>query len=132
MYRVRKWLKAKGNDRKTQRLIFKRKRFDKQVQKCKRKYWIKTQAELEDQCKNNNDQFWKSIGRLGIGFERQNKIPMEIMKEDGSLSSKLHDVMAKWKDYFQRLFNPRIESEQSRANNTCTNDEYEHLTILLQ
>ena len=64
----RKWLKAKGNDRKTQRLIFlsKRKRFDKQVQKCKRKYWIKTQTELEDQCKNDNDQFWKSIGRLGI------------------------------------------------------------------
>ena len=124
----RKWLKAKGNDRKTQMLIFysKRKRFDKQVQKCKRKYWIKTQTELEDQCKNDNDQFWKSIGRLGIGFgERQNKIPMEIMKEDGSLSSKLHDVMAKWKEYFQRLLNPRIESEQSRAIDTYTNDKYE-------
>ena len=50
---------------------------------------------------------------------------MEIMKEDGSLSSKLHDVMAKWKDYFQRLLNPRIESEQSRANDTYINDEYE-------
>ena len=123
----RKWLKAKGNDRKTQRLIFlsKRKRVDKQVQKCKRKYWIKAQTELEDQCKNDNDQFWKSVGRLGIGFERQNKIPMEIMKEDGSLSSKPHGVMAKWKGYFQCLLNPRIESEQSRANDTYTNDEYE-------
>ena len=70
----RKWLQAKGNDRKTQRLIFlpNSKRFDKQMQKCKRKYWIKAQTELEDQCKNGNDQFWKSIGRLGIGFKRQN------------------------------------------------------------
>ena len=93
------------------------------MQKCKRKYWIKTQTELEDQCKNDNDQFWKSIGRLGIGFERQNKIPMEIMKEDGSLSSKLHDVMAKWKDYFQRLLNPWIESEQSRANDKYINQQ---------
>ena len=87
---------------------------------------------------NDNDQFWKSICRLGIGCERQNKIPMEIIKEDGSLSSKLHDVMAKWKDYFQRLLNPRIESEQSRTNDTYTNDEYEqgdrtsNLTLLLQ
>ena len=43
-------MKAKGNGRKTQRLILssKRKRFDKQSQKCNRKYWIKTQTELED------------------------------------------------------------------------------------
>ena len=71
----RKWLKAKGNDRKTQRLIIlsKRKRFDKQVQTCKHKYMIKTQTELEDQCKNDNDQFWKSTCRLGIGFESKIK-----------------------------------------------------------
>ena len=33
--------------------------------------------------------------------------------------------MAKWKDYFQCLLSPRIESEQSRANATYTNDDYE-------
>ena len=115
---VRKWLKAKGNGRKTQRLIFlsKRKRFYKQVQKCKRKYWIKTQTELEDQCKNDNDQFWKSVGRLGIGFERQNKIPMEIMKEVGSLSSKPHGVMAKMERLFSVSSQPaeRIRTESGK------------------
>ena len=36
---------------------------------------------------------------------------MEIVKEDGTLSSNIHEIMSKWKDYFQGLLNPRTDSE---------------------
>ena len=41
--------------------------------------------------------FWKKTGRLGIGFERKRNIPFEIVKEDGSLSNNLKDILDKYK-----------------------------------
>lgn len=108
----RKWLKASGGDKKAQRPVFlaKRKLFDKHVQKYKREYWFKMQNELENQCENDNEEFWKNIGRLGIGFERRNNIPMEIVKDDGTVSTKVQEVLMKWKDYFQDLLNPQTDT----------------------
>ena len=40
-----------------------------------------------ESCENDNNEFWKKIGRLGIGFERRKAIPLEIIREHGSLSN---------------------------------------------
>ena len=60
------------------------------------------------------------------------------MKEDGSLSSKLHDVKAKLIHFFQCLLIARLQSEERQANDIYTIDKNEQedrhrtLTILLQ
>jgi hypothetical protein len=30
-------------------------------------------------------EFWKNIGKIGVGSERQKSIPMEVVLEDGSI-----------------------------------------------
>ena len=45
------------------------------------------------------------MGRLGTGFERKRNIPFEIVKEDGSLSNNLKDVLDKWKNCFSDILN---------------------------
>ena len=35
----------------------------------------------------DQSDFWKSIGKVGIGQYKGNNIPMEILLDDGSLSS---------------------------------------------
>ena len=45
----------------------------------------KEQKLTELQCKNQKE-FWKKIGKIGIGNERQKQIQMEIVNEDGTMS----------------------------------------------
>ncbi|CAG2188857.1 unnamed protein product [Mytilus edulis] len=63
-----------------------RKLFDKNVQQAKRRYWYKMQDDLTSSC-DNPKEFWRKIGKIGIGAERQRNIPMEINLEDGSVST---------------------------------------------
>ena len=71
------WIKAQGNIRKHLHHSYtqKRKIFDKSVQKVKRQYWYSSQEELLDST-NNPKEFWRKIGKIGVGTERQNVIPM--------------------------------------------------------
>ena len=80
--------------------------FDREVQRCKRKYVKDQQKEIE--CLVNNDQqaFWKKIGKIGIGQERIKKIPMEILLVVSSLTNDADTVMSKWETSFCDLLNP--------------------------
>ena len=49
--------------------------------------------------------FWKEIGKLGIGKDRRQSIPMEVLLPDGSLSTKGEDVLRVWKNGFSSLLN---------------------------
>ena len=49
-----------------------RKMFDKEVQKSKRSYWYKVQSDILD----NQNEFWKSFGKIGISQNKKAKIPM--------------------------------------------------------
>ena len=80
--------------------LAKRKVFDKMVQKAKRHHWRHLQNDLIESCENDDTEFWKKIGRLGIGFERRKVIPFEIARDDGSLSNSLDDILCKWKKSF--------------------------------
>jgi len=61
--------------------------FDREVQRSKRAHWASFQADLLAECENNQQEFWKSMGRIGIAQTRRKTIPMEVMCDDGSISS---------------------------------------------
>ena len=46
--------------------------------------------------------FWKTIGKIGVGNERQKNIPLEV-KVNGRITRDKVTVLKKWKDSFQSL-----------------------------
>ena len=66
----------------------------------------KKQNEIENLVDTNSKDFWKYIGRVGVGEERKKSIPMEIITEDGLISQNIPLVLKKWRDSFCELLNP--------------------------
>ena len=62
------------------------------MQFFKRQHWKGCQSDLIDSCNNDTAEIWKKLGRLGVGFERKQNIPMEIIKDDGSISNNINDI----------------------------------------
>ena len=85
--------------------VSKRKEFDKLAQQSKRQYWHSCQEELVNLNKSDPRQFWRKIGNIGIGNDRQSKIPNEVLRSDGSVTNNMDDVLQKWKDSFHGLLN---------------------------
>lgn len=95
----------------------KRKDFDKLVQKCKRQYWYRSQEELIRLSDTDSKQFWRKIGKIGIGNERQLNIPNEVTLDDGSITDNSDIVLNKWKNCFQTLLNLNVDSNSDRIEN---------------
>ncbi|CAG2203532.1 unnamed protein product [Mytilus edulis] len=97
--------KVNSNTHLRQMYVNKRKEFDKLVQQSKRQYWHSCQEELVNLNKSDPRQFWRKIGNIGIGNDRQSKIPNEVLRSDGSVTNNIDDVLQKWKDSFHSLLN---------------------------
>ena len=89
------------------------------VQKRKRQYWRETQVQLLDSCNNSNpNEFWKTIGKIGMGLERTKQIPMEVLQSDGTPSSSLDNIIEKWQNTFEQLYQacPQNSSNESESS----------------
>ena len=111
-----------------------RKLFDREVQHSKRQHWHKLQDNILDEVNYNPNEFWKSIGKIGINNTKKRSIPMEVLLDDGSLTSNVKDVLSKWERDYSNLYNtstdPLSTSDQI-LNNTNTNFGLdEHISIL--
>ncbi|CAG2217085.1 unnamed protein product [Mytilus edulis] len=98
--------------------VQKRKHFDSEVQKSKRKYWYDMQEQLLSESSKNQHMFWKKIGKIGIAESRKHVIPMEVIDDDGNVSSELTDVLDKWKSEYSELLNQQNSS--IRVSDSCT------------
>ena len=58
--------------------VSERKEFDREYQKAKREHQRKMQYQIKSLDSTNHQEFRKQIGKIGVGKERQNQIPMEI------------------------------------------------------
>jgi hypothetical protein len=67
--------------------------------------------------------FWKYIGKIGVGNDRLNKIPMEVVQEDGFTTCGRNIVLNKWKNSFCDLLNkPNVTCENSMNNENIHDD----------
>jgi len=103
------WLRFKGPNCRKRTLkdvyCFERKTFDKLNRKYKRKYQVQQQQKLEDKLNSaNRRDFWKSIGKIGIGIDRKRTIPLEVVDNDGNVTMDKKAVLDKWKGDFESLF----------------------------
>ncbi|CAG2189383.1 unnamed protein product [Mytilus edulis] len=74
--------KVNSNTHLRQIYVSKRKEFDKLAQQSKRQYWYSCQEKLVNLNKNDPRQFWRKIGNIGIGNDRQSKIPNEMLRNN--------------------------------------------------
>jgi hypothetical protein len=63
------------------------------------------QEELLLESTKNQQQFWKQIGKIGVAENRKSIIPMEVIDDDGNVSSPLTEVLNKWKSAYSNLLN---------------------------
>ena len=103
------WLRCDPNcftkRRLKERYCLERRNFDRMNRRFKRQFQISKQNELSDLCVNNSESrnFWKYIGKLGIGYDRRNMIPWETIEYDEVVSDK-ERVLRKWRQDYERLF----------------------------
>ena len=107
------WLKSKRGPDKTlhkSEYVGKRKQFDKCVQKAKRKFQLDEQKRLSEKLLNtdNPKKFWRRIGEIGMANERKPKIPLEVIDDAGNLLTNKKEVIDKWKNDYENLYNEKI------------------------
>ena len=101
----------------------KRKNFDKLVQQTKRRYWHQCQEDLLNMNNSDSKQFWRKIGNIGIGNERQSAIPNEVVLSDGSVTNNMDSVLNKWKNCFYNLLNQNNNTDSLVINeNICVDN----------
>ena len=101
------WLKCNGPQKRNFRDSFNRERkiFDKMNRKAKRAFQLSEQNRLGDLCDNRDSRnFWKEIGKVGMQNERKLEIPMEVIDEQGNISSDAQSVLSRWKRDYSTLF----------------------------
>jgi len=105
--REKEFLKFKGLNCVKSKLRLKYKhaaqKFDREIRKCKRQYDRGRILEIESVCTKNPREFWSHIRKLG---PRKNmSVPMEVYDSTGEINDNLDDVLCKWKDDFEALYN---------------------------
>ena len=101
------YLKCKEDNRVRTRLrahyIDARNSFDKLLRQCERAYRRAQALEIETMTTSNPNDFWRKIKTLGP--RRDRTIPVEIVSEDGDVSTEESTVFERWKTDFYNLYN---------------------------
>ena len=123
----KKWRRDTGNLRRKselkQRFLTLRKSFDQTVQRTKRHYWFQMQSDIENLNKNNTQEFWKTIGKIGVGNERRKRIPFEV-EVNGRITRDNKTVLETWKNSFQNLLNPNNVTSNITQGDGVSHSEF--------
>ncbi len=68
------------------------------------------QQELLQLQSESPKEYWKFIGKLGVGKYRTSRLPREILKDDGTVSKEHSDVLHCWKNKTETLLNSNEEA----------------------
>ena len=81
-----------------------RKNFDRLYRKFKRAHDREKQLNIQKLNTNNPKLFWQEVNKLGPSKSRD-VIPMEVMLDDGSISSEIPVVKNKWSTDLESVYN---------------------------
>ena len=102
------------------------KEFDRQAQHAKRLYWFNFQNKLITDGNYDTANFWKAVGKVGVGQNQKQRIPMEVVLDNGSVACDTASVLNKWKHDFNSLLNCQQGNnlQQNRFGNgtACQNN----------
>ena len=69
-------------------------------------------------------KFGKSIGKIGVSQANKKTIPMEVTLDDGSFSFNVSDVLNKWRNDLNSLFNGsgQVTDNDENTGSNMTDD----------
>ena len=100
-----------------------RRKSDKYLKLCERKYRNETDDKIEKLNDNDPRAFWNQIQNLGV--RTKNIISMEITTNDGIVNDK-KSVLNHWKDEFSKLYNIKVDVSEDRESEEFRQTVYEH------
>ncbi|CAC5414589.1 unnamed protein product [Mytilus coruscus] len=108
-----------------ERILYRKKNFDRLNRKFKRQFQRQERQKLGDKLNETNQRdFWKSIGNLGIANNRKRCIPLAVVDEDGNEATDKNVVLNKWKNDFQTLFHHNGNSDSDLDESTFNTEVY--------
>ena len=109
-YKEHRWLKCPSNDctlskKLKHEFCLERKKFDKLHRKYKRQFQNKQVIDLQHKLdKPNSRDFWRDIGKIGIGNDRKPVIPLEVIDDSGTVIRDTQLVLDKWRTDYGSLY----------------------------
>jgi hypothetical protein len=98
------WLKSKNQDDYLKYQLARR-NVKHIIKEAKEKSWCKYGEQLTDLCKKSPRDFFKSVKSMRVRDESYNPITI-INSKDGTPILNSEERKARWKEYFQELYNP--------------------------
>ena len=110
----KQWLKGQANKPVLKsKFISLQKQFDREVQKTKRRFWYKQQLDLEELSDKPPEDFWKTIGKIGIAQKREgSRMPKDVRDSNGNILTEPKSIETRWMTYFKDLLNPDTISKE--------------------
>ena len=103
-----------------------RKVFNAEVQRAKRTVWKKKQTEIEELESRDQKLFSREIGKIGVGQDRRNEIPMEVKLPSVEINNNTQEVLSVWENGFETLLNGQAnEVSNTRASVSQHADSYD-------
>ena len=96
---------------------------------------VKIQSDILTEGNHYYNEFWKSIGKVGIGSKKN--IPMEVVLDHGSVSYDAEDDLRKWEICFGQLYDSNEFFSDSDLDEPHPNDDnveplFENIISLLE
>ena len=95
--------------------------FDKAFRTEERNYNVSLMNDIETSCFNDPKSFWKHL--KGLGPKIKKEIPIEIVKDDGSRSKQVPDVLEKWASDFESLYNCTTQNDTNSQDPRLTHKD---------
>ncbi len=98
--------------------------FDKEFRKTEKKYKYDKMCDIDNLGTSDPKIFWETLENLGPC--KATNIPLEVVDEEGNISTYLNNVLNKWVSEFKKLFS--FEPEDGEIDD----DFYSHIINGLQ
>ena len=94
-----------------------RRTFDRLNRKYRRAFQQSQQEELLKMSESRDSrEFWREIGRVGIANTRRQRIPCEVVDDDGNVSSDPEIVLNRWRSDYEALYKGTASDEFDQAH----------------
>jgi hypothetical protein len=130
----RTWARYRGSVARKRQLKadrnLKQKILDREVQRAKRNDWRTSQETILNLEAENKKEFWKYVGNIGMGQERKQDIPWEVVDAEGDTCSDRKEVLNRWKADFSGLLNAENTNVTEGATQSSETERGTNQTVV--
>ena len=103
-----------------------RKIFDKLNRSAKWKNQMAERDRLNHPFSDHDTRnFCRYIGKIGLQNNRKSRIPMEVVDDDGNITTNIDDVLLRWKNDYENFFRDNNDNVWWKSSPECKTTHFE-------